>query len=423
MDVVFYHLKPQWMELPPLENGDEKARVERAAALARTASFCASQAMTKIFMFAPASLQGQLVKRFLHHLDDFSAWLKFLAPAQISQHSTHLIQYADPSRQCATLLYLLSFEGVLGQRLLESDHVVEYSIAAWVAREPVHNKIYGILDQDALCPIMHLFTRLLLMDETRDRIFHAIYSATNFKRLRTDIIEAAVSRCTVLLLPREKVEERAGGSASGVKVIFMYLGLIIGIVQQLCIHPDFRAAFMKSAFFEEFFQILRIWLLERSDGEKERQDRYEGFRLMARALSLVALASVEGERRYSEGIFNIVARRVIRGGFIPLLLESIHSIPVDDGEQEMNCRCSLAWLVNACAQHPSLFEPVHCEFVKLLGESFWSTKAFARTGWKVHFKIVALDIVAGHRVSGKKRCSLCDNFGVSPRAFPVIIFD
>ena len=419
-DIVFFHLQPQFMEHPtPLEYADPQSRMERASALAGAANCCATQGMSGLVGFSPQNLRPQLVRRILAHLDDFAAWLGFLSPARICAPPTHLIQYTDPSGQCATLLFMLDFEGcALTPALHNSPQVVDYAIASWISKDPVKNELCFNLDEDARCPIMHLFSRFLFADETRERIFDVLFGAAlRPKRLRNEIIRATVFRCKLLAdLSREELENLPDRSVSGPKLIFKYLEMIIGIVQQLSIHDDMRAAFMKSEFFEEFTKVLQIWLLERSHREKDRKDRYHGFHLMALAMSLVdQWDTVNGVTVSSEGFWKnstVDSVRLVQGGFVAVLLEGLRSIPVRDREHEVYCRDSLDWLHNACNQHPCLLKPVSSEFIRVLGESFWRTSAFNHTRWDKHFKLVALDIVAGHLSRDKKSYSLCDNLGV-----------
>lgn len=423
------------MEDPPLEYGDAHARMERAISLARAASICASDAMCDVIGFCPRDLRPRAVQKLLDHFDNYRSWIGFLTPERVSRTPLRIVPFENPSGQCKALLYMLDYDqdaGRLGSEVKKSNQMIDFSVAAWTAKDPFTNELYFSIEPEARCPIMHLFNRFLFTDETRPRIFDLLYTpGPKFKRLRDDVVSATISRCRSLIeIHRSKVEDmlntaiRGGamkppssGRLSVPEMIFKYLELVLGVVQQLSFHPDMRAVFMKSTFYEDFVRALQVWLVKKSDRERDREVRYHAFKLLAMVSTLAGAFSTPNASSLSSSDFwrdsATASLRMIRGGFVSAMVESMYSVPFNDGEYRDDVLESLEWLRDACNQHRALVKPVWADLVVILGESFWQAQTEAPLGWLSCLKnTMAFDLSAALQLPASSQCTLCDNLQV-----------
>lgn len=331
------------------------------------------------------------------------------------------------------MLYLLQLkpeDSSLGSELKVSPEMIEYAVAAWTAAWPVTGKVYLNAIPGEICPIIHLLSRLLFHEETRQVIFDLLYSPGR-KNLRAKVIEATIFRCRMLAaIDRSSLERQLAGSiAQGVSqpppsgrmsipwIIFINLEGLVRLVQGLSEHSDMRMAVRKSTFFEEFFRVLDIWLLEKTDRDRDGAVRYEACKVLCIASCLVERwpSSTHDESTSSDGYRRAVVTAclgMVRGGFTSVLIESMRSVAADEEEPLGYLSESMTWLRDACNQHPSLSQLVYSELVELLGGSFWMKDLTVLGEPSGHFLELALDVAAANDSPSEGQHSLCDNLHV-----------
>ena len=180
VDVVFHHLQPKWIVSPNLflDLGSKEKRhldgfiVDRAL----TGAFCTSKAITRLLLLAPPHMLGRVVEAVVAHLDDYFAWAKYLVSNRAPIHDPQR-GVSDPTMQCRALLCMLEEpDQRLPEALLGSKQLIEYSIAAWIAVNPLTCDPYFSFDGNHVCPIMSLFSKLILSKHTLHKIIDVLYA-------------------------------------------------------------------------------------------------------------------------------------------------------------------------------------------------------------------------------------------------------
>ncbi|TEB28796.1 hypothetical protein FA13DRAFT_758897 [Coprinellus micaceus] len=256
--------------------------------------------------------------------------------------------------QCRALLYMLDYKnenGILGSEVKKSNPMIRFSIAAWTAKMPIVNDVYFNIELDARCPIIHFFSRLLFIDETRQEIFDLLYTpGKRFKRLRAAVVEATISRCRSLGdINRSKMEGQfaarisanslpppASGRFSLPRIVFKYFEHLLGIARQLCLHSDMRSILIKSTFLQDFVQGLQIWVVKKTDREGDQEERRHAFLILAAVRSFVDVLHIVNDPYLSSGDFwrssAAASLLVIQGGYVSAVLEGMESAPPHDEE-------------------------------------------------------------------------------------------
>ncbi|TEB33316.1 hypothetical protein FA13DRAFT_199735 [Coprinellus micaceus] len=278
VDVVFHHLQQKWIVSPNLFldlNSKEKQHlddfiVERAL----TGAFCTSKAITRLLLLAPPHMVDRVVEVVVAHLDDYFAWAKYLAshcaPVQDSQQGARL---SDPTMQCRALLCMLEEpDRRLPEALLNSNLLIEYSIAAWIAVNPLTCGPYLSFDRNHICPIMSLFAKLILSKITQQKVIDVLYApGSKSRKLRMEVIRATISRCaTIAQLGREAADKMvarvplakvAGRLMTGVEAVVCCMETILQVVRGLSIVSDMSEGFLRSTFYGELAQAYHTWRL------------------------------------------------------------------------------------------------------------------------------------------------------------------
>ena len=437
VDLVFSHLRPQQMETSPTNGGGASNETEWVTALARTASLCAADGMSIILSFTPESQRARLVRTILDHFDNLTHWIGLLVQEGISRTPSHLIRLDDPSLQCRALLYMLDYKyenGILGSEVKKSDQMIHFSVAAWTAKVPIVNDVYFNIEPDARCPVIHLFSRLLFIDETRQEIFDLLHApGKKFKRLRAAVVEATVSRCRSLGdIIRSEMEGQfaarisagglrppASGSLSMPRIAFKYFERLLRIARQLSLHSGMRNMFIRSTFLQDFVRGLQTWVVKKTDRQGDREDRRHAFQILEMVKSFVDTADIVNDPSLSSGGFwrnsAEASLQVVHGGYVSVVLEGMEStLPHDEESRDVLTGC-LEWLRDACSQHPSLVRPVWSDLVDRLGETLWHAPTFPHPEWNMRLKETVLDVAAALHLPQERSFTLCDNLDVCIR--------
>jgi hypothetical protein len=321
--------------------------------------------------------------------------------------------------------------GILGSEVKKSNPMIRFSIAAWTAKMPIVNDVYFNIELDARCPIIHFFSRLLFIDETRQEIFDLLYTpGKRFKRLRAAVVEATISRCRSLGdINRSKMEGQfaarisanslpppASGRFSLPRIVFKYFEHLLGIARQLCLHSDMRSILIKSTFLQDFVQGLQIWVVKKTDREGDQEERRHAFLILAAVRSFVDVLHIVNDPYLSSGDFwrssAAASLLVIQGGYVSAVLEGMESAPPHDEEYRDTLTGCLEWLRDACSQYPSLVRPVWSDLVDWLGETLWNTPTFPHPEWNMRLKETALDVAAALHIPQERSYTLCDSLKV-----------
>ncbi|KAJ3545422.1 hypothetical protein NMY22_g2453 [Coprinellus aureogranulatus] len=426
LDVLFYHLRPEWMDPPSLPlSASATDNYHAIFSRASKASLCASKGLDIAISFVPAHLRLRVAEYILDHIDDYASWLKYLLSGSVTHKHAHLLSMADPRPYCRTLLRMVEDE-TLGPLLMQSAQVIDYLIAVWIAINPLTKQPHTYIELDEECPIFAVLLKFLSQFDTRQMICDSLYcQGPKAKKLRNSVVAAAVSRCVqVAELDKEALSQRFGEvmaeDPDTLPVVFSpleaaleTLNSVFQIVKQLCEHPGLASTFLKSTFLEKFAQAIEAWLIKKASAGDQEEYRMWGFRLLNGAQKLV-----EAQARKLDGAYWKLSRtafmRLIRGGFLSVLCEGLRKITSASGEDEADdwvyIRQCLVYLQNQCYIHPTLCKPTREELVKILGAEFWRTEAFRRTGWTDHWKAAALVVVAGCLTPLQATVNLlCDN--------------
>ncbi|KAJ3507803.1 hypothetical protein NMY22_g16818 [Coprinellus aureogranulatus] len=428
VDVVFHHLQPKWM-LPPetsptLSTSEREFLQEFRVEQAKSADFCTAEALCAMLLVAPPHLYGRVVDEVIAHLDDYFGWVKYLASDRVPAHDGHeWTGLSNPTRQCRAILSMMEEEDKrLIKAIVLSNQLIDFAITAWVAEDPATCDAYVSFEAEHLCPIVDLFHNLLSSEVLRQKIFDVLFASGKGKKLRMEVVRAAISRCSCISrMEREVAEDMAKVTMrsekknkikekmTALEAIFKYLAELLHVVSRLCLNADMSRAFMKSTFYSEFTQALRSWLLEKSRRtDEDAKDRHRGFKLLQMVESLAASQAIEHGDRHWKLVGN-ACLQIIKGGGIAILIEGMHSIQARD-KRGVIVRHMLVPIQDQCHRHPAVAESMSSEIVKFLGESFWNTKTFAHTGWTKLWDTVSLDFLAGSLTPFKRDVySLCDN--------------
>ncbi|KAJ3545629.1 hypothetical protein NMY22_g2355 [Coprinellus aureogranulatus] len=231
------------------------------------------------------------------------------------------------------------------------------------------------------------------------------------KKLRGSVVEAAISRCVqVAELDLEVLAQKFSEEmemdpdlkpvvCSTMEGAFNALDSIFQVVAQLCEHSDLARAFIRSTFLKTFSLAIDAWLTKKEFAvDPTEEDRMRGFHLMNYAHRLV-----ERHARKFNGAYWKLSRRaymhLLQGGFLSVLCEGLRTVPLSspEGKHErwLCIRQFLIYLQNLCYTQPELCKPTRVELAKILGDEFWRTAAFRKTGWTDRWKSAALVVVAG----------------------------
>jgi hypothetical protein len=377
---------------------------------------------------------GRVVEVVVAHLDDYFAWAKYLAshcaPVQDSQQGARL---SDPTMQCRALLCMLEEpDRRLPEALLNSNLLIEYSIAAWIAVNPLTCDAYLSFDGNHICPIMSLFAKLILSKNTQQKVIDVLYApGSKSRKLRMEVIRATISRCaTIAQLEREAADKMvarvplakvAGRLMTGVEAVVCCMETILQVVRGLSIVSDMSEGFLRSTFYGELAQAFHTWLVKdarQTDSKVIKESRRQAFALLDVAETLVDKQGEQhGDRHWK--LAGQAWLQMLQSGSISIFVEAMHSIPASDkfGTVVDN---SMALKQAQCDGYPFLANAVATEIARLLGKSFWDTGMFAHTGWTGLWRWAALDFLAASLTPAESRAFyLCDNIYV--RAHPVLL--
>ncbi|KAJ3511104.1 hypothetical protein NMY22_g15755 [Coprinellus aureogranulatus] len=433
LDVIFHHLDPLSLrppDVPPSFRATARTYVEGQMHLrAHCALFCATQGiLCTLHSGCPQrKLPPQYRQKIISHLDDSMAWLKYLLSGHIQQQPTDPAMLTNPMVVCRALCELMEVDELLKRHILGLQSVAEYSMAAWAVRDRQTGEAFQDWIGDP-CQITRLFRELLSHNDSKEQILHLLSApGGKGKIFRSGIVRGALSRCDLVTtlsrpaLEREFEERNAAAGTpdtrSFLEVILKYLHSVFQVVEIICGNPEMASVLLKSAFSERLTQAIRIWLLEKSEREKDRRERELCFLVLV-SLTFFLKSSTTAFEGRNRRLAGRAWASILRVGFMAILVEGMRSIPVTD-EQHESIQYLLKILHNACETHLTLGVVVSSEVEPLLGKDYWNTTSFSATGWDTPWwRVISTNIAAASLTPfSKDNRSLCDNL-VCPRTHP-----
>ncbi|TEB08898.1 hypothetical protein FA13DRAFT_1137061 [Coprinellus micaceus] len=197
--------------------------------------------------------------------------------------------------------------------------------------------------------------------------------------------------------PRGKEEK----PMSAVEAALRYLAQIQDVMPRLCSNADISVAFLRSTFFEEYTRALHSWLVKKARRTEGDGDEWKhGFGLMEHTSKAVQVQALKhGDLHWKLGEAYL---QMVRGGFIELAVEGMHSILARSGHAD-TIRDVLLSMQDQLLSRPAVVDAVLTEVTRLLGPAFWSTRTFAHMGWTTRWEAASLDFLAAHITNSQKR--------------------